>query len=237
MEASNEKFSILPYLELSGQGNVFFQILELLDHEKAGFVEIGIPVTDPFVDGAVIRQTHKEALEQKISSDDVIRTLEEIRRRFTFKVVLMTYKEGVEYFHLSDVPKDLYDGFLCVDGEFPTGSFPNQITVLGRSLSDESIAKALAHNDLFAYIVSGEGKTGSFDKLPTEYVEVVKKSKICFKDTGLYRLWYKVRRGREGSHEEWCRWCIIGTEFIKRYQLGGMDALNAYLEELKLADA
>ncbi len=178
-----------------------------MDHEKAGFVEIGIPVTDPFVDGAVIRQTHKEALEQKISSDDVIRTLEEIRRRFTFKVVLMTYKEGVEYFHLSDVPKDLYDGFLCVDGEFPTGSFPNQITVLGRSLSDESIAKALAHNDLFAYIVSGEGKTGSFDKLPTEYVEVVKKSKICFKDTGLYRLWYKVRRGREGSHEEWCRWC------------------------------
>lgn len=105
----------------------------------------------------------------------MIHTLEEIRSRFAFKVVLMTYKEGVEHFHLSDVPKDLYDGFLCVDGEYPAGAFPNQIAVLGQSLDGEGLAKALEHNALFAYIVSGEGKTGSFDKLPRSYIEVVKK--------------------------------------------------------------
>ncbi len=215
----------------------FFKILELLDHKKAGFVEIGIPVDNPFVDGAVIQQTHKEALEQKISYVDVIHTLEEIRRRFTFKVVLMTYKEGVEYFHLSDVPKDLYDGFLCVDGEFPTGSFPNQITVLGRSLSDESIAKALAHNDLFAYIVSGEGKTGSFDKLPTEYAEVVKKVKSVSKTPAYVGFGIKSSEDVKEVMKNGADGAIIGTEFIKRYQLGGMDALNAYMEELKLADA
>lgn len=42
----------------------FFRILELLDKEKAGYVEIGIPVSDPYVDGGVIRQTHKEVLEK-----------------------------------------------------------------------------------------------------------------------------------------------------------------------------
>lgn len=215
----------------------FFQILELLDNEKAGYVEIGIPVGNPFVDGAVIRQTHQEALEQKISSDDVIQTLEEIRRRFAFKVVLMTYKEGVEYFHLTDVPEELYDGFLCVDGEYPTGSFPNQITVLNRSLDDEGIAKALEHNDLFAYIVSGEGKTGSFDKLPTEYIDVVKKVKSVSKTPAYVGFGIKSAEDVKEVMKHGADGAIIGTEFIKRYQLGGMDALNAYLEELKKADA
>jgi len=149
----------------------------------------------------------------------------------------MTYKEGVEYFHLSNVPRDLYDGFLCVDGEFPTESFPNQITVLGRSLSDESIAKALEHNDLFAYIVSGEGKTGSFDKLPTEYVEVVKKVKTVSKTPAYVGFGIKSAEDVKEVLKNGADGAIIGTEFIKRYQLGGMDALNAYLEELKLADA
>lgn len=210
----------------------FFQILELLEEEQAGCVEIGIPAGQPFKDGTVIRQTHKDVLKQMIKPDDVIHTLREIRRRFTFQVVLMTYQEGVEHYHLSDIPKDLYDGFLCVDGEFPAGIFPNQITVLDRSFSDEGIAKALAHNDLFAYIVSGEGKTGSFDKLPTEYIDVVKKVKSVSRTPAYVGFSIKsaddvkevMKNGADGA--------IIGTEFIRRYQLGGMEALNAYLKEL-----
>jgi tryptophan synthase alpha chain len=215
----------------------FFQILELLDKEKAGYVEIGIPVSNPYIDGAVIGQTHKEVLEQKISSGDVIHTLEEIRSRFAFKVVLMTYKEGVEHFHLSDVPKDLYDGFLCVDGEYPTGAFPNQIAVLGQSLDGEGLAKALEHNELFAYVVSGEGKTGSFDKLPRSYIEVVKKVKSVSKIPAYVGFGIKSAEDVKEVMKNGADGAIIGTEFIKRYQAGGMDALNAYLKQLKKADA
>ena len=215
----------------------FFQILELLDKEKAGYVEIGIPVSDPYIDGGVIRQTHKEVLEKGLTKGEVINTLEEIRRRFTFKVVLMTYKEGVEHFCLSDVPKNLYDGFLCVDREYQAGSFPNQIAVLGQSLDREGIAKALKHNELFAYVVSGEGKTGSFNKLPEEYVEVVKKVKSVSKIPAYVGFGIKSAEDVKEVMKNGADGAIIGTEFIKQYQHGGMEALNAYLEELKTAAA
>ena len=215
----------------------FFQILELLDRENAGYVEIGIPVSNPYIDGAVIRQTHKEVLEKNMTERDVIRTLEEIRRRFTFKVVLMTYKEGVEYFRLSHVPKDLYDGFLCVDGEFPAKSFPNQISVMGQSLDDEEIAKALKYNHLFAYVVSGEGKTGSFDELPEEYIEVLKKVKSVSKIPAFVGFGIKSAEDVKKVVENGADGAIIGTEFIKRYQNGGMEALTAYLEQLKKVGA
>ena len=215
----------------------FFRILELLDKEKAGCIEIGIPVSDPYMDGDAIRQTHKEVLEKNITKEDVVHTLEEIRRRFTLKVVLMTYKEGVENFHLHEISKDLYDGFLCVNGDFPPQTFQNQIAVLGQSLDREDIKKALENNKLFAYVVSGEGKTGSFDHLPTEYVEVVKKVKSVSSIPAYVGFGVKsaddvrevMRNGADGA--------IIGTEFVKRYQLGGLDALKAYMEQLKQTNA
>ncbi len=90
------------------------------------------------MDGAVIKETHKEILARNITPEDVVDTLEEIKRRFRFKVVLMTYKEGVEHFHLTQISKELYHGFLCVDGDYPPGIFPNQISVLSKSYDDKS---------------------------------------------------------------------------------------------------
>ena len=199
----------------------FFRILELLDQEEAGYLELGIPVFDPFMDGAVIKDIQKEILTRNITPEDVVETLEEIKRRFRFKVVLMTYKEGVEHFRLKEIPKELYHGFLCVDGDYPPETFPNQISVLSKSCDDHSLSTALEHNQLFAYVVSGEGKTGSFESLPTEYIEVVKRV------TSSKDIKEVMRNGADGA--------IIGTEFIKRYQMGGMDALAAYMEELKEA--
>ena len=213
----------------------FFRILELLDQEEAGYLEIGIPVSDPFMDGDVIREINKETLARGITHDDVVDTLEEIKRRFRFKVVLMTYKEGVEKFRLAEISKELYDGFLCVDGDYPTGTFPNQISVISKSYDDEALSVALEHNKLFAYVVSGEGKTGSFESLPTEYIEVIKRVKALTSIPAFVGFGIKssqdvkevVKNGADGA--------IIGTEFIKRYQKGGMEALTAYIGELKEA--
>lgn len=213
----------------------FFRILELLDQEEAGFLELGIPVFDPFMDGAVIKDIQKEILTRNITPEDVVDTLEEIKKRFRFKVVLMTYKEGVEHFRLKEIPKELYHGFLCVDGDYPPETFPNQISVLSKSCDDHSLSTALEHNQLFAYVVSGEGKTGSFESLPTEYIEVVKRVKslsavptfVGFGIKSSKDIKEVMRNGADGA--------IIGTEFIKRYQMGGMDALAAYMEELKEA--
>ena len=213
----------------------FFQILELLDKENAGYIEIGIPVTNPSMDGAVIQKTHKEILDQGITEMDIIETLKEIRRRFRFKVVLMTYREGVEHFHLDQVSKELYDGFICVDGDYPLEVFHNQISVLGQSLDDESLSSALEHNHLFAYVVSGEGKTGSFQTLPSEYIEVIKRIKTLSPIPAFVGFGIKSAKDVTEVMENGADGAIIGTEFIRRYQSGGMEDLKVYLEELKNA--
>jgi tryptophan synthase alpha chain len=213
----------------------FFRILELLDQEEAGYLEIGIPVSDPFMDGDVIRETHKEILARNITPEDVVDTLKEIKRRFRFKVVLMTYKEGVERFRLAEVSKELYHGFLCVDGDYPPETFPNQISVLSKSYDDKALSVALKYNQLFAYVVSGEGKTGSFESLPTEYIEVIKRVKSLSTVPAFVGFGIKSARDVKEVVENGADGAIIGTEFIKRYQMGGMDALTAYIEELKEA--
>lgn len=213
----------------------FFQILELLDQENAGYIEIGIPVLNPSMDGAVIQKTHKEILDQGLTEMDINETLKEIRRRFRFKVVLMTYREGVEHFRLDRISKELYDGFLCVDGNYAPEVFHNQISVLGQSLDDDSLSRALEHNHLFAYVVSGEGKTGSFQALPSEYIEVIKRVKTLSQVPAFVGFGVKSAEDVKEVMENGADGAIIGTEFIRRYQSGGMEELKEYLNELKNA--
>lgn len=225
------------YITLHYPGkSTFMEILELLDQEGAGYVEIGIPVSDPYMDGLTIQKTHREVLEQKPDPEELVKTLTEIRRRFRFKVVLMTYREGVEQFRLEQIPDSLYDGLICVDGQYPPEVFHNQIAVLSQSFDLPALKKALLHNHLFAYIVSGEGKTGSFEHLPDEYIEVVKKVKSVSPIPAFVGFGIKSAADVSEVMEHGADGAIIGTEFIKRYQQGGTAALREYLNELKQAE-
>lgn len=216
--------------------NTFLDILNLLDQEEAGYVEIGIPVLNPYMDGSVIQKTHQDVLEQKPDTEDLIQTLTEIRRRFHFKVVLMTYREGVEQFRLKQIPDTLYDGLICVDGAYPPEVFHNQIAVLSQPADLPAIKKALLHNHLFAYIVSGEGKTGSFARLPDGYIEVIKKVKAVSSIPAFVGFGIKSAANINEVMKNGADGAIIGTEFIRRYQQGGLEALREYLNELKEAE-
>lgn len=211
----------------------FFEILQLLDKEGAGYVEVGIPVSDPYMDGEIIRESNREILKLNLTGEDIIASLKEIRSRFHFKIVIMTYQEGVERFGLTHIPNELYDGFICVNGDYPSDMFHDPIKVLNQSKSNDELKLALEHNHLFAYVVSGEGKTGSFDKLPEQYVEVIKRVKTLTSIPAFVGFGIKsaddvktvMKNGADGA--------IIGTEFIRRYKQGGFETLKSYIGELK----
>lgn len=211
----------------------FFEILQMLDEEGAGYVEIGIPVSDPYMDGEIIRESNREILKQNLTGEDIAVSLKEIRSRFNFKVVIMTYQEGVERFGLTHIPDELYDGFICINGDYPPDILHDPIKVLNQSKSDDELKQELEHNHLFAYVVSGEGKTGSFDKLPDQYIEVIKRVKsftsipafVGFGIKSAFDVDTVMKNGADGA--------IIGTEFIRRYKQGGFEALKSYIGELK----
>ena len=213
----------------------FFEILQLLDEEGAGYVEVGIPVSDPYMDGEIIRETNKVILNQGLTGEDITASLKEIRSRFRFKVVIMTYQEGVERFSLTHISHELYDGFICVNGDYPAEILHDPIKVISQSQSNDELKQALEHNHLFAYVVSGEGKTGSFDKLPDQYIEVVKRVKTFTSIPAFVGFGIKTASDVETVMKNGADGAIIGTEFIRRYQQGGFDALKSYIDELKRA--
>ena len=138
----------------------FFEILDVVEEFKIGYVEIGIPVADPYLDGAIVRESQEKVFPD-LTMDEITSVLTEIRERYSFKIILMTYNEGVESFKLLPYVKKNTDLPVFV----------------GFGVKDpEDIASILAN-------------------------------------------------GADGA--------IIGSEFIKRFNQGGIASLKAYLTEIR----
>ncbi|MEQ7197697.1 tryptophan synthase subunit alpha, partial [Enterococcus avium] len=71
----------------------FFEILDIVEEFQIGYVEIGIPVSDPYVDGSTVRKSQEKVF-PTMSIKEIESVLHEIRKRYSFKVILMTYNEG-----------------------------------------------------------------------------------------------------------------------------------------------
>ncbi len=65
-----------------------------------------------------------------MSIKEIESVLHEIRKRYSFKVILMTYNEGVEEFKLGQLSQMLYDAILCVDKILPKGDFSGLVHTL-----------------------------------------------------------------------------------------------------------
>ena len=61
--------------------NTFFQMLDMLDEEKVPVLELGIPVGNPFLDGDLIRQSHKQVLDSGTVSYTHLSGIQKISRR------------------------------------------------------------------------------------------------------------------------------------------------------------
>lgn len=153
--------------------NTFFQMLDMLDEEKVPVLELGIPVGNPFLDGDLIRQSHKQVLDSGIGREKIVRWLQKIRREYKFRIILMTYKEGMEKFCLSELDRKLYDGILCVDEVIRADSGMKPVQIYNETMTEVQMLGLLAENANFAYVMSGNGKTGSFSRLPDGYIRTV----------------------------------------------------------------
>ena len=82
-------------------------------------------------------------------------------------------------------------------------------------------------------MVSGEGKTGEFIQLPKDYVDIVPYLKAntqlpVFVGFGVKNptdIASILANGADGA--------IIGSEFIKRFNEGGISSIKEYLSEIR----
>ena len=159
---------------------------EAVDDAIAGgvdIVELGVPFSDPFADGAVIRSAAYEALKQNVTLDDVLAAAKRIRAKHPdTAIVLFTYynlvvSKGLETFAKAAAEADI-DAVLSVDlpleerDELLDVLKPYGITYVPLIAPNTPIARVIDSaeglENSFLYIITVKGITGARAELPAD---------------------------------------------------------------------
>ena len=159
------------------------EALETLVSEGADILELGVPFSDPFADGAVIRAAACEALRQGVTLRDVLGVAARVRARHPgIGLVLFTYYNlpfsmGLERF-ADEAARAGIDAVLAVDLPLEErGELLDALRSHGLSFVPlvapntpidrvREIAEGLA--DTFLYVITVKGVTGERKALPAD---------------------------------------------------------------------
>jgi len=155
----------------------------LIDTLGADIIELGVPFSDPFADGAVIRAAAYEALKQGVTMNDVLALAARVREKYPdTPLVVFTYynlilsmgtetfaaaaeKAGVDAVLAVDLPLEERDELLSV-------LKPHGLTMVPLIAPNTSIERvkacAAGVEDSFLYVITVKGVTGVRRELPPE---------------------------------------------------------------------
>ena len=144
-------------------------------------VELGVPFSDPFADGAVIRSAAYEALKQGVTLDGVLAAAKRIRARHpetglvVFTYYNLIFSKGLEAFAQAAADAGI-DAVLSVDlpleerDELLDVLRPHGLTVVPliapNTPLERVVASAAGLDDTFLYIITVKGTTGARTELP-----------------------------------------------------------------------
>lgn len=179
LEAFKNKPIFMPYFPVGYPDlRTSIDVLEALAKNGADLIEVGFSFSDPLADGPVIQKATQIALENGVTTRDVISAVSELRRRgVSIPLILLGYYNPILAYGLEKFVQDTraagVDGFIIPDlppeeaGEFTAfvGDLP-QICMLAPTSSDERMEKIARNSRGFIYLVSVTGVTGSRSDLP-----------------------------------------------------------------------
>ena len=146
-------------------------------------VELGVPFSDPFADGAVIRSAAYEALKQGVTLDGVLAAAKRIRARHpetglvVFTYYNLIFSKGLEAFAQAAADAGI-DAVLSVDlpleerDELLDVLRPHGLTVVPliapNTPLERVVASAAELDDTFLYVITVKGTTGARTELPAD---------------------------------------------------------------------
>lgn len=207
-------------------------------------VEVGLPHSDPVLDGPVIQTAVDIALKGGVRIADVLRTVREAHLATGAPVLVMTYwnpvdRYGVERFAaelaaaggagciLPDLPVEEADGWRKAAEEHQLAT----IFVVAPSSGDERLAKITAAGSGFVYAASLMGVTGTRASVGQEAAELVSRVRVA---DGELPVCVGLGVSDAEQAAEVARFAdgvIVGSAFVKRL-LDHPDDLDAGLAEV-----
>ncbi len=164
-------------------------VLEM-ERRGADIIELGIPFSDPIADGPTIQAAGIRAMKHKISLENILELVKDLRKKTEVPLVLMTYYNlffnyGIEKFVIQ-ARENGVDGVIAADlpieeaSELKRYARKNNLDTifLASPTSPPQRLKLIAKETRgFIYYVSLTGVTGARKKLPEDLIFSLKRVK------------------------------------------------------------
>lgn len=212
-------------------------------------VEVGLPHSDPVLDGPVIQTADDIALRGGIKIPDVIRTVREAHEATGAPVLCMTYWNPVDRYGTERFAADLAaaGGAGCILPDLPVEESEvwrkaaeqhglATVFVVAPSSRDERLAKITAAGSGFVYAASLMGVTGTRESVGQEARELVERTRAVTDLPVCVGLGVS-NPAQAAEVAAFADGVIVGSAFVKRLLdapdlESGLDAVRALAGEL-----
>ncbi len=206
-------------------------------------LEVGVPYSDPVMDGPTIQAAAETALRAGTRLRDVLSVVERVSAAGG-RAVVMTYYNPVLRYGVDAFARDVAAagglGVITPDlvpdeaGEWLAASEAHgldRIFLVAPSSTEQRIASTAAASRGFLYATSVMGVTGARDSVATAAPEIVAR---CRPHTDLpIGVGLGVRSGAQAAEvAAFADGVIVGSAFVSAAQAGGPDAVRALAAEL-----
>ncbi len=151
------------------------EILKLIQHSGADYIEIGMPYSDPVADGPVIQKAHELALKNGMTIAELFGQLKSVKSEINIPIILMGYINPVLSFGFEEFCKECKESGVSglIIPDLPPVEFEknyrlilekydlNFIFLVTPETSDERIKYLDSLSSGFLYAVSSSSTTGN----------------------------------------------------------------------------
>ena len=207
-------------------------------------LELGIPYSDPVMDGEMIQRATEAARENGFRLSDTFTAIEQIRAATDVPILVMTYWNPVLRFGVDDFARKVRaaggDGLITPDlipdegAEWSSASEDcnlDRVFLVAPSSSDERIVNNSNLSRGFVYAVSTMGITGERSELDSKARALV--SRVRSQSTVPTCVGIGVSTPDQVREiNTYADGAIVGTAFIRAYETGGIAGLTDKVSEL-----
>ena len=208
-------------------------------------LELGVPYSDPVMDGLVIQEATQEALENGFKLRQVFEAVKQIKSRVDTPVLVMTYwnpvlQYGIEKFAedlkaaggagliTPDLIPDEANEWLKISDDLNL----ERVFLATPSSTPERVKRAAELSRGFVYAVSTMGITGARDEVDQLARKVVASVRNEAPDQNT-AVGIGISTGEQAAQvNEYSDGAIVGSVFIKAYRDSGLEGLRSKVTEI-----
>ena len=208
-------------------------------------LELGIPYSDPVMDGIVIQEATETALANGFKLKDTFDAIREVTSRVSAPVLVMTYWNPVMQYGEERFAQQLAESGAA--GAITPDLIPDEaenwiratealgldrVFLATPTSSDARTQRACASSKGFVYAVSTMGITGARDDLDQNAKKVVAQVRAQSSDS-MTAVGIGVSSASQVKEiNKYADGAIVGSAFVRAYKEGGIEALRAKVSEL-----